>query len=810
LRQLETLFSEGGAAAIYGEAGVGKTTLARAFATSRDELLAEAGALATLQWMPYFPVRRLLRRDLAHEDPAVVADLLERNVPPAVLLLDDLHWADDRTLALVPWLVGRVPLLLAIRRGDGGAPRALDAAAAAGCELLVLETLPDEEALELLARRSPSLTASAARAVVRRAGGNPLLLEELAATGEASESLLLAVSARLRQLPPQSRRTMGLLALAQRPVPRSWCEGDAQELIGAGLAVASRARVTLRHALVADAMVALLGGEETCELHKELARRIRDPGESARHHGAAGEDERCFVKAMRAAGRASTPGEHAAHLALAAAHASGDDADSLRLRAARLLADIGDFRGAVELLDAVGEGAEAALIRGRAAIANREFERARDLLAEAARLAERGGDVEVEIAIARARLSVEMREDLELQKSATEHALAAARARGTHVGAALHATAMVDEGLDRPTFYELLRDAVVSAREEGDVATECAAADALCIPSADVRDVAAEMIERTSSLGLTAWERRFRCRLAGIDFHAGAFRAAYEAGEDLLGVALEPWERFLVAYYAAQAAGDLGYHDRSRQLVEELDRLSAHRHDSRRQALWARTDLELLAGRPTQALAASERVLSEFPEDTSTFTRLARAWALYELGRKQDDAGELRAMQGFLAGAAPELEAIAALATGEVGDAADGFARAAALWRGCHARGWLRCLWAEGEAHRLADHTSLARERLLEAERRAVEHEHAVFLTRIHRSLRLVGERRASARARGRRGLTAREQEILALVATGLSNAEIARRLGIGRPTVERQIASASAKLGVRSRIAAAASATRG
>jgi DNA-binding NarL/FixJ family response regulator len=53
--------------------------------------------------------------------------------------------------------------------------------------------------------------------------------------------------------------------------------------------------------------------------------------------------------------------------------------------------------------------------------------------------------------------------------------------------------------------------------------------------------------------------------------------------------------------------------------------------------------------------------------------------------------------------------------------------------------------------------------------------------------------------------LTVREREVLALVAEGLTNGEIARRLGLGRPTVVRVIRSAQQKLGASSRTQAAA-----
>jgi len=164
-------------------------------------------------------------------------------------------------------------------------------------------------------------------------------------------------------------------------------------------------------------------------------------------------------------------------------------------------------------------------------------------------------------------------------------------------------------------------------------------------------------------------------------------------------------------------------------------------------------------------------------------------------------AGAFRA----LAGATPELLGLQARGRGDEGAAADAFDAAADLWEGFHRPRALLCRWAAAEARRVTDGDSAvpALEAVL-ADAAAIGFE--PLAARVRRSLRLAGVRIAAARGRGTiMALTAREAEVVTLVEQGLTNVEISRRLGLGRPTVARLVASAMAKLGVERRTQLAA-----
>src|SRR5207253_7302034 len=108
---------------------------------------------------------------------------------------------------------------------------------------------------------------------------------------------------------------------------------------------------------------------------------------------------------------------------------------------------------------------------------------------------------------------------------------------------------------------------------------------------------------------------------------------------------------------------------------------------------------------------------------------------------------------------------------------------AAELWAPHFLRHEFRCRWGAGEALVRAGRHADAVRVLEDVEARAEQFEFAPLLGRLRRSLRLAGVRRSAPRTVNG-DVTAREREILDLVAKGLSNPEIAPRLGIGTPTV--------------------------
>ncbi len=820
--RLADALADGIPAVVFGEAGVGKTTLLRAAATASGRRVLEGGALSTLSWLEYLALERALGRRVAAGDETAVAVDVESAVADGVLVLDDLQWAASPTLAAVELLAGRVGLLAGIRRGDAGADAALDRLRDAGFIDVELRCLPDGDAGTLLRQLRPDLGSAGEARLIARTGGNPLLLRELAATGEPSPSLRLALAARLRRLDETGREAFGVLALAGRPVVvEALGAAGAKSLLAADLALtAPDGRIEIRHALLGEVAVEEMADDERRRLHAIIARSVDDDGEAARHHALAGERAAAHAAAMRAAAAAQRPGERARHLAVAASCADGPQADELRLEAAWALEDVHDWPALSTILEQLGTSepavrATADLIRARAAWRAGDLDGLRDSLRDGlALVGGTGSDVEVRLRIEQSRVPIFIDSDAVEGVRSTTEALQLARAAQVDVPRAeyLHGTALYSA--QQPGAAEALAHAVAAARATGDIGTAMLAANNLIALHESMgdprvaRQVAGEYAEYAEQLGLGVWARSFRNALSNLDFHAGNYAAVLAAADELLDLPLEARTKEGLTEQLCLALVDLGRIDEAlRRISAEPDRPGDWTWH--RQVTWVRTEAALWGGQPQRALEHAEEVLTGPAGDLNTvFAHVSRAWALFDLGR--DPGPPLAADYPAMLAAIPhEVAGVCLLYAGDAAEAVRAFDRASALWSAYHRRGELRCRWAAGEAARRAGAAD-AVDRLVDAERRAEECSMVALLGRIHRSLRAAGVRRSA--PRGRRDahlLSPREQEVLHMVGEGLTNVEIAGRLGVSRHTVVSQIASASAKLGASSRGHAATLAER-
>ncbi len=821
LTSLANCLAENTPVVLVGEAGVGKTTVLRAAASDSPRRVFEGGALSTLSWMECLPLRRAVGDSLTARDAQAVATQVLRIVGKGILLLDDLHWSDAMTLEAVVLLAGRVGLLTALRRGDPKAGPVLERLTGAGFTRIDLAPLQAGESADLVQELRPDLTDAAVSRLVHRSGGNPLLLRELARTPELSPSLRLLVAARLRLLSPAGREAFGLLALAGRPIAPAALGSGADDLLDADLAVAEGTGLSLRHALLAEVAVGILSEPEQRALHHRLAMVTSEPGQAARHYAQAGEPDSALTAAMLAADAATRPGERASHLAVAASVASGSQADKLRLRAARALGEAHDWPGVISVIEQIETDdtdvrAWSQLLLARGAWTAGDSEGLRTALANGLALVRgTGTEVEVMLRIEESRLPLFVDLDLAEGVRMTQAAHSLAQETGVEVPRAEYLLGTALAVADQPGGEVHLESAIAGARAGADVHTEFLAANNLISfhesggSQQRAREVAKDMVARAAALGLGYWESSMRGALVNLDANAGAYPEVVTAAEELLAEPLEARTRDMLIECLGLALTDLGRVDEAiRRLTAEQDN-AVPDYRGRGQLQWVLAEAALWSGRPARALELLAEFLSG-PEDDPNrqFGMVTRAWANVELGRDPGPATPPH-LRPMLQGVYSETDALRLLHLGEYVEAAEQFRHAAGLWAPYHRRAFVRCVWAAGEALRLAGQLTEAVAQLEEAEKIAAEISAALFLARIHRSLRAAGQRRSAPRSARRGGLTGRERQVLELVRAGLTNAQIASQLGITQRTVVALVASASAELGAANRSHAAALAAR-
>ena len=795
---------------VVGEAGVGKTTLLRAAAATQHGPVLEGGGLSTLSWMPGLLAERALGKKIAANDPAQIARLLSESTGDGVLIADDLQWADRLSSEAVRIAAASTRVLAAVRVGDPDADPVLDALAQAGFDRVDLEPLDRESVTVLVSSLRPELSSTLVERLYRRTGGNPLLIEELvAAEGEVSDSLRLALAARMRTVSDSDRALVSMLAIAGRPVESADLGGGIDKLERSGWVAVADGWVSLRHALIADVVVENLTDEETRATHARFAAVCTRDGEAAVHHLAAGEDEIALVKATRAAEASTWPHEKATLLAVAA-EASGPEPSARRAKAGLALSACDEFTRALDLLgspdDYVQEcRGDVHLARARSMWGLGDEEGARAEINAGIEVAVPGSDADIQ-------LRVERSSDL-LFAGETERGLREAKetwdiAEGSGVGRAIakgnlslaHLVCRTDEA--EAELLEAIRVAIEEGNDQIEV--RCKNNHVLLLQSEGRIDEAKAtqeaLIERARELGLSAFERMLLGQSLQYLLPAGAFDELIERADDLLAGPLAARSRCETASLRAQALVELGRLD---EALTSIDReLVTAPPDFQGRGLLDNVKAWLLvyAGRPRDAIALADEALATYAQDWVEQALLwKRAWARFDLG---DDPGPLEVKEGFSTEyQVEEIRGLRLLASGDAREAAAIFDELAAADE--HASITTRLIWLSGEATRVAGDAAGSKDRLRRAEERATTFKLEPLLARIRRSLRLAGERRAAPRGKAG-GLSPREQEVLALVGEGLTNDEVARRLGLSSSTVRRHISNASVKLGASSRHQAA------
>lgn len=347
---------------LHGEAGIGKTALVEAFRDRRPELgWLWGGCDASFTPRPLAPVYEIAAQaggplaravdgaaDATADRSRLFAASLEAlrtAVPkPAVVVVEDLHWADEATLDWVAYLarrVARVPALLLLTY------RATEVAVDP-----VLASALGRIAAHGVCRRMllPPLSASAVRSLADRhqidgghllrvTGGNPFYVGEVVASRgeEVPASVSDVVRARVLRHSPAARRMLAAAAVLGRPGSASLLAGIAgveavavDECVASGTLLVVDGRFAFAHELTRLAVEHHLPAFQAEELHRAalvLLERSGAPHAELAHHAVLARDPvATFEHARAAADEAARAAAHREALRhVEAARSAADD-----------------------------------------------------------------------------------------------------------------------------------------------------------------------------------------------------------------------------------------------------------------------------------------------------------------------------------------------------------------------------------------------------------------------------------------------------------------------------------------------------
>jgi DNA-binding CsgD family transcriptional regulator/tetratricopeptide (TPR) repeat protein len=376
--------SSGRFALIGGEAGVGKTALVQRFCEQQPVQirLGACDALATPHPLgPFLDIAatsgRLQDVIAAGGRPYEVAtSLLDelRSARPSILVLEDLHWADDATLDVVRLLARRldtVPVLVIGTYRDDQIDRmhplrllAGELATSPGVVRLSIEALSANAVAELARPHGVDPVE-----LYRSTGGNPFFVSEVlaAAGGTVPQTVQDAVLARVARLTPTARRLIDAVAVVPAGVDIALLEqlqpdaiDGVEECLASGVLTATQGGMAFRHELARMAIEITLPPTRRVALHRAALaalsghRQDVDPARLSHHAEAAGDADAVLRFAPAAAATATRLGSHreaAAQYARALRFGAGlTDERSAELHSLRSAAChlTGDYRAAIE------------------------------------------------------------------------------------------------------------------------------------------------------------------------------------------------------------------------------------------------------------------------------------------------------------------------------------------------------------------------------------------------------------------------------------------------------------------------------
>lgn len=331
-------------ALVYGEAGIGKTALVRRFSE-------DAGASARVLWgkceqlFTPRPLGPLL--DIAESVGGQLAATLDREGTPhdvasalvdvllagstTIVVLEDMHLADEATLDVLRVLGSRASglraLIVVTYRDDAldrWHPLRLVVAEVAGAAPVVRVKLPrlSADAVQRMAADQGVLGDE----VFLRTSGNPFFVTEALAAGDEQipESVRDAVLGRAARLGLGARRLLDSVAVAgprgQLWLLRALAPGDIEfleETIASGIVHADHSTVSFRHELARLAIENSVPAPRRQALHRQALELLSarqdsaaDPSRLAHHAAAIGDAEVVLDFAPLAAVQASRVGAH--------------------------------------------------------------------------------------------------------------------------------------------------------------------------------------------------------------------------------------------------------------------------------------------------------------------------------------------------------------------------------------------------------------------------------------------------------------------------------------------------------------------